>query len=197
MKITFDEGLAFFIRTAYLKTLDEADLTAGAEFSGEDAAEIIDAGTAFTVEKRALAYLARAEHSRFGLERKLRAKNCEAPHIKAALDYLERAGTLSDARFARAWLNSRKIQHAEGRTKLEQSLRKRGISKEIAAAALDDFLAVTPEQELCRREYAKCIRLNKDRAAIIRRLHYCGFPYALIKKVMHEGVADSATPPPN
>lgn len=186
MKITFDTGLAFFIRPTYLKTLDARELMPGAEFFGSDELELLNAGMAFSAEKKALAYLMRAEQSRFNLERKLIAKNCETEHIKAALDYLEHTGTLSDARFARAWLNSRKIRYAEGRVKLEQGLRRRGVAKETAAAALDDFLSNTSEVELCRREYAKCLRLNKERTAIMRRLRYCGFSYALIKAVMNE-----------
>ena len=91
---------------------------------------------------------------------------------------------LNDRRFAQFWLNGRKINHSEGRTKLAAELAVRGISKEDSAAALDDFFETNNEAELCRKAYEKCLRIKKDPEKIIRTLISYGFQYNLIKKIM-------------
>ena len=68
------------------------------------------------------------------------------------------------------WLNGRKINHSEGRTKLAAELAVRGISKEDSAAALDDFFETNNEAELCRKAYEKCLRIKKDPENIIQNL---------------------------
>ena len=139
MKISSDSGLAFFIRNFYLKIVKPESIFENAEFLDEEEQDIVDAGLAFAAESKAVEYLSRSEQSRFGLAKKLGNKNYERKSIEMALDYLEFKNYLSDERFARAWLNSRRINHSEGRTKLAAELASRGISKEISRIALDDF----------------------------------------------------------
>ena len=184
MKITVDTRLAFFIRPIYLKIVKENELSEGALFEGAAEEDIINAGMIFQAESKAYDYLMRAEHSRFLLERKLSSKNFEILHISAALDYLERTDILSDERVARAWLNTRKTTHSEGRCKLERELYARGISKNLAAELLDEFYSENPEESLCLREYEKCKRLNKTYEQIVKRLISCGFAYKMIKNIM-------------
>ena len=71
IKITADSGLAFFIRTAYLKVVDVETITEGAVFEGETEDDIVNAGLTVNAERKAYDYLMRAEHSRLMLERKL------------------------------------------------------------------------------------------------------------------------------
>lgn len=193
IKITVDSGLAFFIRTIYLKIVKDNELSVGALFEGDKEEDIINAGMIFQAERKAYDYLMRAEQSRFILERKLSSKNFDAKHISAALDYLERTDILSDERFARAWLNTRKASHSEGRSKLERELYTRGISKYIAAAALDEFYSENSEASLCLREYEKCKRLNKTYEQIVKRLISCGFTYKTVKKVI-KSLSDDELP---
>lgn len=195
IKITADSGLAFFIRTAYLKVVDVETITEGAVFEGETEDDIVNAGLTVNAERKAYDYLMRAEHSRLMLERKLAVKNYAPEHITAALDYLESESLLSDERFARAWLNMRKIAHSEGRIKLERELYSRGISKNLAASALDEFFAENPEDAQCRRAYEKCRRLQKSEEKTVNRLLACGFPYKLVKQIMKEAEDGTALPP--
>ncbi|MGP1459437.1 MAG: regulatory protein RecX [Treponema sp.] len=194
MKITADSGLAFFIRAAYLKAVDADKIAEGTVFNGEAEDDIVNAGTTLSAERKAYDYLMRAEHSRLMLERKLAAKNFAPEHIAAALDYLEGETLLSDERFARAWLNTRKIAHSEGRTKLERELYARGIAKTLAAAALDEFYANNSEEELCLRAYEKCRRLQKSDEKTVKRLLACGFPYKTVKWIMKEAEDGTALP---
>lgn len=186
LKITSDTGSAFFIRTNYLVSVKAEEITESVEFSGLFEEDIIDAGLAYSVEIKALDYLSRCEQNRSGLTKKLLNKGFENKYIEKALDYLEEKKYLSDERFARAWLNSRKINHSEGRTKLAAELAARGIKKETASTALKDFFDENSEIELCKKDFIKISRTTCDREKIIRRLIAHGFSYSMIKKVISE-----------
>ena len=144
----------------------------------------MDAGLTCAVELKAVDYLARAEQSRFGLTRKLIEKKYEKKYVEAALTYLEGRGYLSDQRFARAWLNSRRTNHYEGRSRLAAELASRGIARDVANVALDEFLTENDEDEICRKAYEKLSKTksgDKLIAALIRQ----GFTVKQINKVSH------------
>ena len=187
IKITTEEGPAFFIREAYLMRVDSEAILGGGVFSGEDEEDIIDAGFCYAAESKALSYLARAEQSRFNLTRKLGAKGIEKRHIENALDYLEREGSLSDARFARAWLDVRKINHLEGRARLSSELAFRGIAREVADAALDEFFSENSEEAICKKALEKCSRLGMREEKIINYLLRHGFSRKMIRAASGEG----------
>lgn len=181
MKVAVSEGPAFFIRTDYLLHVAPNALCAGAEFAEADNDDILDAGFCYAAERKAVSYLTRTEQSRFILTKKLLAKKIELKYILRALDYLEKIGLLSDARYARAWLTARKIHHCEGRTRLAAELASRGVSQHVARSALDNFFAENSEHELCCRALEKCLRQNKSREKIYARLSQLGFSQKLIK----------------
>ena len=177
------EGSAFFIRKDYLPTLDFDLIEPGAEFDEQQTDEILDAGLICVVELKAVGYLARAEQSRFGLTQKLVNKKYDKKYIDAALTYLEGRNYLSDARYARAWLHDRRINHFEGRTKLAAELGARGIGREVAAAALDEFFEENDESEICRRAVEKFKKQGKTGDKLIAALMKAGFSYKMIKEV--------------
>lgn len=184
IKISSESGLAFFIRFVYLKIVKPEDIVENSEFHDDEEKDILDAALAFAAESKAVDYLSRSEQCRFTLSKKLASKNHEKKSIEMALDYLESKNYLSDERFSRAWLNSRRINHSEGRTKLAAELASRGISKETAKLALDDFFSENSEFELCKKDFAKVSRNCADSEKIIRRLVAHGFSYSMIKKVV-------------
>ena len=186
IKITTEEGPAFFIRKAYLMRLVPEAISSGSVFSGEDEEDIIDAGFCYAAESKALSYLARAEQSRFNLTRKLGAKGIEKRHIEKVLDYLEREGSLSDTRFARAWLDTRKINHLEGRSRLASELAFRGIAREVADAALDDFFSENSEEAICKKALEKCKRRRMREDKIINYLLRHGFSQKTIRSAANE-----------
>lgn len=190
VKINSDAGLAFFIRISYLKIVPPEKIIQNAEFCEDDEKDVIDAGMCYAAEMKAVEYLARAEQCRFKLTQKLINKKYERQYIERALDYLESKNYLNDRRFAQFWLNGRKINHSEGRTKLAAELAARGIGKEDVLAALDDFFEMNSETELCRKAYEKCLRTKKDPEKIIRTLMSHGFQYNLIKKVIKSDCTD-------
>lgn len=178
------EGPAFFIRKEYLPSLDFDLIVPGAEFNEQQTDEILDAGLICVVELKAVGYLARAEQSRFGLTQKLIAKKYDKKYIDAALTYLEGRGYLSDERYARAWLHDRRINHFEGRTKLAAELGARGIGREVAAAALDEFFEENDEAEICAKACERFVKQGKEGDKLFAALLKAGFSYKMIKDVL-------------
>lgn len=185
-RLTPDQGALFYIRKEYLEHIDFEGIYAGAEFSDDEVSELLDAGLASVVELKAITYLARCEQCRFKLSSKLAQKGYEKKYINMALDFLESKNLLSDSRFASAWLNGRRTNHYEGRSKLSAELASHGISREIAAAALDEFFTENDEFEICCKAYKKLSGKGKSDEKLISSLMSAGFSWKLIKSVMEE-----------
>ena len=184
-KLTPEEGSAFFVRKEYMPEGLFEKIDVAAEFDETDTDSLLDAGLTCAVELKAVGYLARAEQSRFGLTRKLIEKKYDKKYVEAALTYLEGRGYLSDRRYAVAWLNTRKVNHYEGRSRLAAELASRGIAREVANAALDEFFNENDEDEICRKAYKKAAKTksgDKLTAALIRQ----GFSIKQIKAAQEE-----------
>ena len=180
-KVAPEEGSAFYIRKEYLPDGLFERIDVSAEFDEDETDALLDAGLTCAVELKAVGYLARAEQSRFGLTRKLIEKKYDKRYVEAALSYLEGRGYLSDLRFATAWLNTRRINHFEGRTRLLAELMARGISREVSMAALDEFFTENDEAEICRKAYEKAIK-TKSGDKLIAALQRQGFTLKQIRE---------------
>lgn len=174
-RVTLEKGSVFFIRKDYLSSVDFDSLVPDYSLDENEHEELLDAGLCCVVELKAVDYLARAEQSRFGLTRKLKQKGYKDLYIKNALDFLESANYLSDERYARAWLNTRRINHYEGRTKLLSELLSRGISREVSVNALEEFFIENNEEEICLKAYKKAIKNKKSGDKLIATLVKSGF----------------------
>ena len=137
------------------------------------------AESAAVATQKALALLARCEQCRAGLTKKLLAKGYGKDTVAGVLDALEEKGFLSDARFARAWLNSRRITKAEGRTRLLAELAARGISKEVSKKAVDDFFEEFDEEEICARAVQKYAARGYSGEKLLAALQRSGFAYKM------------------
>src|SRR5687767_9517166 len=87
-----------------------------------------------SLRSRAMRFLARREHTRVELRRKLASRAQEGEDVDGLLDELTRKGWLSDARFAEqaARAKSRRF----GPLKLAHYLKSRGVGEEAIAAGL-------------------------------------------------------------
>lgn len=171
-KVAPEEGSAFYIRKEYLPEGLFERLDIGAEFDDDETDSLLDAGLTCAVELKAVSYLARAEQSRFGLARKLIEKKYDKKYVEAALSYLEGRGYLSDLRYATAWLNTRRINHYEGKSRLSAELAARGIARDVANKALEEFFLENDEEEICRKAYEKLSKSKsgeKLMAAMLRQ----------------------------
>ncbi len=181
-KVAPEEGSAFFVRADYLPDGLFDRIDTGADFNEAETESLLDAGLTCAVELKAVGYLARAEQSRFGLTRKLIEKKYDKKYVEAALSYLEGRGYLSDLRFATAWLNTRKINHYEGRSRLAAELAARGIARDVATSALDEFFSENDEDEICRKAYEKLSK-SKSGEKLTAALMRSGFSLKMIKHI--------------
>ena len=184
VKIQSDTAPVFFMRLAYLESIPPERVCAGSSFSEDEGEELLNAGLAFAAERKASEYLARAEQSRAGLERKLLQKGMEKGAVSRALDYLEGKGYLSDRRFAESWLRTHTLTKAQGRSRLLQELLSRGVSRPVALDALEEFFCEHSEEELCAQALEKSIRAGRSGDKLLRYLLASGFSYRQIKEAL-------------
>lgn len=180
-KLIPSEGTSFFVRAEYLPGIDFDSICPESEFDDSKTDVFLDAGLACVVELKAVDYLARCEQCRFGLTKKLVEKGFEKKYINMALDFLESKNYLSDKRFSDAWLHSRKINHFEGRSRLLSELLSRGISKETAQSAIEEFFNENDEDLICQKAYLKFIKKGKKDEKLIAAMFQAGFTYKQIK----------------
>ena len=185
-KLTPEQGVVFYTRQEYLSGIELNNIQCGSEFIDDDEEALLDAGLICAVELKAVSYLARSEQCRFGLKRKLLAKQYKSEYIDKALAFLESKNYLSDERYAAAWLNDRRINHYEGQTKLLLELQSRGIDKAVAADAVKEFFTDNDEEEICRKAYERFVKKGKSEDKLIEALLKAGFAYKLIKNVIEE-----------
>lgn len=93
------------------------------------------AGDGVQARKAALDCLARREHGRLELARKLTERGFAAGLVDDTLAALQADGLLSDARFAESFVHSR-IQRGSGPQKIRAELRVRGIEDDVVDACL-------------------------------------------------------------
>jgi regulatory protein len=137
-----------------------------------------------TLRERALRLLARREHSRAELGRKLAAHIEPGDDLEALLEDLSRRKLLSDERYAesRAHALSRKF----GAARIVQELRSKGLEKGLAQGAA--AAARTTEVERARavwlRKFRTAPATREERARQMRFLQSRGFSFDVIRAVV-------------
>ncbi|HET8699341.1 MAG TPA: regulatory protein RecX, partial [Gammaproteobacteria bacterium] len=84
-------------------------------------------------KRRALDLLARREHSRLELERKLGARGFVPEVIATALNHLEQSGALAGDRFTESFIRSRAAR-GQGPVRIRAELAARGVDEGRTAA---------------------------------------------------------------
>jgi len=137
------------------------------------------------LREKALRLLARRDHSRAELARKLR-EDGEADEIAALLARFEECGLLSDSRFASQFVSSRAARF--GTRRLQYDLKQRGV----ADADVADALANVGDDETARARAVWARRFDarpadaKSWAKQARFLQSRGFSADSIHKVLRE-----------
>jgi regulatory protein len=137
-------------------------------------------------KRRALDLLARREHSRLELERKLAARGFAVDTIAVALDDLERSGALAGDRFAESFIRSR-ASKGQGPVRVRAELAARGVDATQAAASLAEAgidWAEIADAVRRKRFGAEVPRDFKERARQARFLEYRGFGRAEIERAL-------------
>lgn len=136
-----------------------------------------------SLRARALGYLARREHSRAELRRKLAAHAESAEMLDGLLDELEKGRQLSDKRYAEARVMVRSGRYGNGR--LAQELRQAGVDDESIGLAL---ASGEDEMARCRAVWQKKFGVLPgslpERMKQERFLQYRGFSRESIRQVL-------------
>ena len=93
--------------------------------------------SAVAVRRTAMDLLARREHGRVELARKLRKRGATAELIESALDRLEADGLLDEARYLQCFVGSR-ARNGYGPLRIREELTQRGLSRQSDALSLPD-----------------------------------------------------------
>ena len=137
-----------------------------------------------SLRERALRLLARREHSRAELAKKLQVHSRPGDDLEALLDDLSRRKLLSDERYAesRAHALSRKF----GAARIAHELRARGLDKDLADKASKTARATELERarEVWRRKFRSAPRTREERARQMRFLQSRGFSFDAIRAVV-------------
>lgn len=142
------------------------------------------AGKTMTVRERALGYLARREHTRAELARKLAPYCEEHEDITALLDDFTERGWISEARYTDMLVTARQGKY--GSRRVAQELREKGVSEETIAAALPDILEndVVTARAVWARKFGVPASDAAERARQIRFLLGRGFPLDTVYKAL-------------
>ena len=137
-----------------------------------------------SLRSRALGLLARREHSRVELQRKLCPHTQDAQELIDLLDDFTRRGWLSDARFAEALVHDKQAKF--GTSRLAYELRERGVEDSV----IREQMVTLKDSELDRARQVWQSKFGvlpedaKARAKQMRFLQSRGFSFEVIGKVM-------------
>ena len=137
--------------------------------------------TPIELKVRALRYLARREHSRAELSRKLAPHAESAASLETVLSELAIKRQLSDERYAEVrthWL-SRKY----GAAKIRQDLKAHGVAEAVIDRVSSDG-DYERAKAILARKYREPARTREEKAKRARFLQSRGFSYEIIKRLL-------------
>jgi regulatory protein len=144
------------------------------------------------VRAKALALLARREHSAQELKSKLLDRGYERTAVEAVLSSLEGQSLLSDARFVQEFVAAR-VRRGSGPMKIRAELRGRGVEGELVDQALAGLKAGSAQGAAAARQKRFGAALPKDmpeRARQARFLQQRGFSMEDIRKALKGDLED-------
>jgi regulatory protein len=141
------------------------------------------------LRERALRLLARREHSRAELARKLEQAGFEQQDIAPLLDAFENKNWLSDRRFAESWVADHRAK--AGSVKLAYDLRQRGVGEDIIEAVLSKYRDSELERarEVWKKKFGTAPADAAEKARQIRFLQSRGFALDTIRQALTPGGA--------
>ena len=146
--------------------------------------------SAAELRARALRLLARREHSRSELARKLRGHAESGEALEQLLDALAARNQLSDARYAEE--RTRQLARRFGAGRIRHDL----IAKGVDAATAARFSAASGADDLARareilaRKYRGTAATPQERARRVRFLQGRGFGYEIIRRALSSSEPD-------
>jgi len=151
----------------------------------------------------ALRALMRRSHSVFEMRRALERRCEDANLVGAELDRLKQQNLLDDARYAREFARTHVAIRRQGRFRISQELRRRGVPDRHIEPALGEIFAVHDEATLLRQRLERKLRnlrgpLDQRRiASLYRTLLRAGFSPDLIRKAINTATRGAAIEVPD
>lgn len=142
------------------------------------------------IRDRALAYLARREHTPLELARKLQHAGYVEDEIRTTLDELSERGWLSSQRFAENYVTQKQAKY--GSQKLTYELRQKGVDESVIKQTLDAVKETELERarEIWRKKFGVSPSDQKEKARHIRFLQSRGFSTDIIQKTLSQRATD-------
>lgn len=141
-KVLLSDGSSFFVRT---RMWADTGLSVGDSIDpGHMAAIELESDIADSVDY-AVGLLARREHSRAEMSRKLTRKGFGDAVVRHSLDRLESDGLQSDLRFATLFIEQRMARRPEAENAVRARLIRRGVDDAVIAEAIAAVRSSTPE----------------------------------------------------
>ncbi|MNF29503.1 Regulatory protein RecX [compost metagenome] len=141
--------------------------------------------TPVAVRRTAMDLLARREHGRVELTRKLRQRGAPPELIDEALDRLTDEGLLSESRYLESFINYR-ARSGYGPMRIREELSQRGLQRSDIEQALREcgFDWQAQLAETWRRKFPGLPADPRERAQQTRFLSYRGYPLEMIGRLL-------------
>lgn len=138
--------------------------------------------------QRAVKLLAAKPRSVAELREQLAERCPSKTVVETVIARLREYGYLDDERYALGYASSKVRQQPIGRRRLELSLARRKVDRSVAAEALNQVFAETPEEDLIDRAIEKRTRLRgrpqtrAEAKSLFDHLLRQGFPFELVSE---------------
>ena len=145
-----------------------------------------------SLRERALRHLARRDHSRAELARKLAAHG-EADEVDAVIARMGELGLQSDSRYAEAFVRGKAARF--GASRLRSELARRGIERDLIEQAIENECVeseVERARQVLRSRFSVAPADPREWARQARFLQTRGFAPDLIRKLLKEPYDESA-----
>lgn len=146
--VHLDRGEPFEVT---LEALERSRLGVGDTLTEPRRHHLLNADADVRVRDAALNLVAHRARTRAELRRRLRLRGFDPARIDLCLGRLEERGLIDDATVAAAFVRDRLRQRPRGRSRLVAELRAKGLTAELAAAAID---GVFDDEEVSDRALA-------------------------------------------
>lgn len=180
---------SIFVDEKYSFSLSESELMTsgirnGREYSPAELDELQDRAVLDKAYMRSLDLIARRARSEWEIRDYLKRKDYDEEVVEVTLNKLSKAGYVDDEKFARAWVDNRRLLKATSKQRLTQELRQKRVSDEIIKQVLE--ADETDERDVLRELIAKKRSQTKyqDNIKLMQYLMRQGFSYGDIKVAM-------------
>ena len=146
---------------------------------------------ALSLRQRALNYLARREHSRQELGRKLTPYLEEGDDLDALLEDFQKRGWISDKRFAEKVAHTRAGRY--GSLKVAHELREKGVAEHLVEETIDEMDDMQNAKAVWQKKFGALPDTREAWAKQARFLQSRGFGFDVIKRVLKQSFEDSET----